>query len=331
VSVLHGVRLSLDERSARLLSPWLTSAVSYGVGIPSPEIRVRVDLAGTPPVSQVVAEEAAAWLGLTADGVILSDYSGSWFTVGGSPPVICGVLARTPESADEPPRYLLQSALLLALCAIGVYELHAAGLCTTDRALLLVGESGAGKSTTATALASAGCRYLGDDGLMIRRRADDVELFAHSPLFRLTENSLARFKALQGHASSDADGKWRFDASLAFPNRYLTYWRGPTALLFLARSSGRASVLSDLAPAEAVGLLVEQSSAFGLDAHSTPRQHLDLLAQLVARSYVARLELGSEWLDDPAGAAQRLLERTQSFSHTRVNQMIPPSAGHGSL
>jgi hypothetical protein len=49
----------------------------------------------------------------------------------------------------------------------GIYCLHASCLAVDDRAFALVGDSGAGKSTTATALVDRGCRLVTDDVLPI--------------------------------------------------------------------------------------------------------------------------------------------------------------------
>ncbi len=53
----------------------------------------------------------------------------------------------------------------------GRYSLHAAGLCTEGRGLLLPGTSGAGKSTLTIALLKAGFGFLGDDMLFLRQTA----------------------------------------------------------------------------------------------------------------------------------------------------------------
>jgi hypothetical protein len=312
VPVLHGVRLLLDAASAQVLSPWLEEGPGPFNG-PTIEIQVRRhETRAAPAIVDMLADERTAWLGRTATGLLVRNHEGSWLAIEGDPPVVRGVLALAGE--DGATRDLLLTALLIALCSIGVYALHAAAICIDDDALVLLGGSGAGKSTTATALVSAGCRYLGDDGILIRERSGDVELRALWSSFRLTDQTLSSFRGLRPHVSKlVTDQKWKLDASSAFPDRQLAEWLGPKTLLFLGRSTQRASALLALSQAEAVGFLIAQSNALGLECHPNPRQHLDLLAQLTNRARIARLELGGEWLEDPLGAAGRLLEAVRSF------------------
>lgn len=312
---LHGVRLLLDAGAADALGPWLDTAAASST---SPVVEVRIAAASqcvAPTVLDVLVNEPNLWLGRTANGLVVGDRQQSWFAIEGSPGVIRGAFA---EPRGEGARDVFVGALLVALSTNGVYGLHAAGLCLDDRALLLVGDSGSGKSTTATALVAAGCRFLGDDCLLIRESAGAVELLAYWPSFRLTDRVVPTFTRLKPYLTRHhADTKWLLDAASAFPGQFLGQWLGPTTLLFLVRSSHRASTLSSLSLAEATGLLIAQSGALCLECHPNPRQHLDLLARLASRSTFARLELGSEWIEDPSSAAQSLGARVRAFFPNR--------------
>ncbi len=306
---LHGVHLALDAVSASALDAWLTVGSS---SLDGPVVAVRIGAPGTrtrPPILEVLLEEPNTWLARTAVGLIVCDREESWLTIDPAG-VVCGVLARTGDG--EPPGVLL-AALLIALRVNGVYGLHAAAVCTEGRALVLVGDSGAGKSTTATALANAGCGYLGDDGVLLREHSGEVELLAHWPSFRLTDQVLASFATLRPFLTRPAAStKWQLDASAAFPGRHVTNWLGPMTLLFLERSAQRKTRMSPLTLREATGLLIAQSNGLSLDCHPDPRRHLALLALLARRAQIARLELGNEWLEDPSGAACSLIEQASS-------------------
>jgi hypothetical protein len=265
-----------------------------------------------PVVTGLLVTEPTVWLGRTTSGLIIGDHARSWLAVEGYPPRIRGVIAPPPLGGEGLPAALIRAAVLVALSYTGVYALHAAAVCIDDRALVLVGDSGAGKSTTATALTSVGCRYLGDDGVLLRERAHAVELLALSPAFRLTDEVLPSFGDLRPHLAP-MEGKWSLDARSAFPGRYLAQWFGPITLLFLGRSAGKGTALSALPRAEATGLVIAQSGALGLECHPDPRRHLDLLALMVSRAQLARLDLGSEWLEDPQAAARRLIEQVRSL------------------
>jgi hypothetical protein len=313
VPVLYGARLLLDPASAHAISPWLHSVLESST---APGVEIRVSTVGNgvapPAVVSMLFAGPRLWIGRTAAGLVLGDGGQSWFSVEGTPPVIRGGIS---HAGDGAPLELFLRALLIALRRIGVYGLHAAAVCTDASALVLIGDSGAGKSTTTTALVSAGCRYLGDDALLIRERSGDVELLAYSPWFRLTDQVVPSFATLRDHLSKhERDDKWRLDASSAFPDRHVADWHGPKTLLFLEHSSRSRSVLSPVTLAEATGLLISQSGALGLGCHPNPRQHLDLLARLASRAQIARLELGSEWLENPTSAARGLIEQANALS-----------------
>jgi hypothetical protein len=280
------------------------------------EVEVVDDASHPPPTMlDVLATEPGGWLGRTANGLAVANHERAWFTIEGSPPRIRGVLGNGGDSVRD----LLLGALLVALRSLGVFTIHAAAVSSGEQALLLVGESGAGKSTTATAMVNAGCRYLGDDGVLIRQRQDDIELLPFWPSFRLTDQSLASFEALRPHSIKlPGDEKWRLDTLAAFPDRYLSHWLGPKIVLFLGRTAGHCSSLQPITQAEAAGLLIAQSHVLSLECHPDPRRHLDLLAQLVSVAHLARLELGTEWLAEPVAAAQRLLDQTRRFPRMRA-------------
>ncbi len=68
-----------------------------------------------------------------------------------------------PLTVEDTATYLLGPILGFVLRLRGVTCLHASAVSVGDRALVLVGPASAGKSTTAAALARAGCAVLSDD------------------------------------------------------------------------------------------------------------------------------------------------------------------------
>jgi len=308
VRSVHGVALSLDDASINILRPWLDPGTARS-GSPVVEVRVAPRGAEPLPVLELLLEERDAWLGRTARGLLIGGIGRAWFSIEGAPAVVrSGGLAEELEPSD-PSRSLLLAALIVALRTMGVYALHAGVVCNDNSALVLLGESGAGKSTTTAALVSAGYGYLGDDEVLLRDARGSAELIAYWPKFRLTERVLPTFAQLSAHLSPlGANPKWELDAASAFPGRGLSHWGGPITLLFLSRSAEEGSNLLPISLAESMGLLIAQSTALGLSCHPNPREHLDLLARFARRARRARLELGHEWLADPVGASRRLTE-----------------------
>lgn len=77
----------------------------------------------------------------------------------------------------------------------GVLPVHASGIALGDRALILLGESGSGKTTTALALAERGWSLLGDDRCFVYRRGCEVKAASLYATAILTEKSLSRLEA----------------------------------------------------------------------------------------------------------------------------------------
>ena len=73
----------------------------------------------------------------------------------------------------QPDAYVLP-LLHAMLGACDLYVLHAAAVAWNDRALLLLGESGAGKTTLSLALARSGMSLLGDDLVIVQSTSDCV-------------------------------------------------------------------------------------------------------------------------------------------------------------
>src|SRR5579884_948907 len=75
------------------------------------------------------------------------------------------------RSEPEPPQaYVLSSAISYCLLARGIEPLHGTAVEVGGRALVLLGDSGYGKSTLAAAFTAAGHRLLSDDVLVITRQ-----------------------------------------------------------------------------------------------------------------------------------------------------------------
>jgi len=71
--------------------------------------------------------------------------------------------------------------LQLLLSAYRIYVLHASAIALQEQAMLLVGPSGAGKTTMSLALARAGMEFMGDDLIAVARQ--DGEMVVHALLF----------------------------------------------------------------------------------------------------------------------------------------------------
>lgn len=99
--------------------------------------------------------------------------------------------AEGDASAETIEHLLVDQVLPRLLAHRGRLVLHAGGLLTPFGAVAFIGESGMGKSTLCSALARAGHRVLGDDGLVVRPRPDGApDVLATYPGLRLLPESL---------------------------------------------------------------------------------------------------------------------------------------------
>ena len=137
----------------------------------------------------------------------------------------------------------------------GRYFVHAAGAVDPrGRAWLLAGDSGCGKSTLAYALARAGWRILGDDGVLISISNDSVTAHGwHAPL-EVSSALIAVFPELREHEARARHGDPRRRIPIDVP---LAREAPVAALLFVQRSEQNAIV--PLGPRDTLSALVRQS------------------------------------------------------------------------
>ena len=89
--------------------------------------------------------------------------------------------------------YLLGTVIGYALRRLGVLTLHASGVVVDGRVLAFVGESGAGKSTTAMAFASVGAAVLTDDVFAVRDFEGRPHAFPSFDHLRVTREAAVPF------------------------------------------------------------------------------------------------------------------------------------------
>src|SRR5204863_8219529 len=109
----------------------------------------------------------------------------------------------------------LNQVLPLALSKRGKLVIHASAVeLPPDHAAIFAGRSGSGKSTLAAAFATAGYRFLSDDGLVVEEDGDGYRAVPSHPSIRLWNDSEdAVIGARRRTISTErAPSKKRFDA-----------------------------------------------------------------------------------------------------------------------
>ena len=172
-------------------------------------------------------------------------------------------------------RDLARVGAIVRLRERGRYLVHAAGVVDpTGRAWLLSGDSGSGKSTLAYALARAGWRILGDDGVVIEAGSEVVVARAWRDPLRVCTTLAPAVPEMHGRDASvdPADPRRRAPMVPAYTDRAPV-----AATVFVHRASGLA--MHRMAPVEALAALVRQSPWVILnDRHSA--RHFGALQRL---------------------------------------------------
>jgi hypothetical protein len=219
-------------------------------------------------------------------------------------------LAPGPRDAEAPAPVMLFIALMIALRRRGLFHLHAAGLVPDrGRGLLVVGESGAGKSTAALALVRAGWRWLGDDAVLLAERDGHVVALSLPKEFHVGPRTLAAFPEvapLAGARYRREHDKRPVDPRLVAPDRQADTMVAPGVLLFPEVSPDRATALAPIDRAEALGALLPSSALLVVPGLPRAAEHLSLLRALADGAVAFRATLGPDLLERPSLLADRL-------------------------
>jgi hypothetical protein len=174
----------------------------------------------------------------------------------------------------------------------GRFLVHAFAAAHNDRAALLVGGVGSGKTTTGMALLEAGWRLLANDSPVIY---GDSEVLSYPGLLAAYPETLARFPTTASLAHSQPAGSGRAKIAVAAEAIWPGVWceRAPAAALFFPTVESRADhAIEELRPPAALRELlphaVEQWDRAMIPAH------LETLRFLVERAPAYRLRLGPE-------------------------------------
>ena len=169
---------------------------------------------------------------------------------------IRGWMARDAADAYGVFEDMILIALKPMLRRRGYYTIHAFAAAVGDRSLLILGESGAGKTTTGLSLLARGARLLANDAPLLHLDAETrLHLHAYPGLISAYPDSLARFAELTPllrDIPPDGRGKIAFAVEDVWPGAWA--WQAqPAALVFPHITPGLTE--SSLEPMTAFGAL----------------------------------------------------------------------------
>jgi HPr Serine kinase C-terminal domain len=193
---------------------------------------------------------------------------------------------------------------------LGLFGLHAAGVVTQDGlGLLIIGESGAGKSTLAIGLIQRGWRYLSDEVVLLRLRAEGVEALPLCKGFYVDTDGLPGSGELTlGEEIVDSSGrrKRRVCIESTYLEQYVPRCT-PHVLLFSRIVPEAHSSLFPLDRLSALKYLLLQSGVQWFD-RATMAQHLEVLKKLTQQAAIYQLSAGRDLHHNPSTLARLLAE-----------------------
>ena len=225
----------------------------------------------------------------------------------------------TPEDTAT---YLLGPVMGFVLLLRGFISLHACAIAVRDRAVVIAGPAGSGKSTTAAAFAEQGYRILAEDVVTLRDRGAEFLVQPAYPSIRLWPASV---EALYGAADRLPKLTPTWDKCyLDLTQDKYEFQHDPlplAAVYILAerKDDPAAPFVDDLAPAEALMSLIANTYATYLMDKKMRAREFELLQRVLNSVPIKRVTPHS----DPArigGLCQTILE---SFALT--NSGMPAS------
>ncbi|MBI4816860.1 MAG: hypothetical protein HY791_11410 [Deltaproteobacteria bacterium] len=189
-------------------------------------------------------------------------------------------------------------AFTLALRLRGWFHHHAGLLISTGGSpVLLLGEGGAGKTTTTLACLEAGFEYGSDDATFVTR---DLSLLGTPSLFHVSERTAIAFPRLApwlGPRYRENNDKRELDPRSAFPGQERRSTSAPRVIL-MPSIHAEPTELVPWSQAETFGALVTASAFVILDGMPLVSEQLDVERRLASSAVGAELRLGPDALAD---------------------------------
>lgn len=206
--------------------------------------------------------------------------------------------------------YLVTIGVVILLRYQERYGLHTAALVRDGAGVLLVAQSGSGKSTTTLNLVRAGWQHLSDDTVLLRRlpeavAGDRVEALSFRHDFCIKHEMVAQFPALGAHAwppSMSDPAKWRVDPDVLYPGQFVPRCR-PRLVLLPEIVDAATSRLEPIRSATVLQHLSTQAGALLTPRPHIVQKHLRLLSDLMQQVTCLRFLAGRDALTDPEASA----------------------------
>lgn len=197
---------------------------------------------------------------------------------------------------------LLRQREIHLLHANAVFPTH----CGPDASVLLIGDSGSGKTTASLSLIGSGWGYVADDSLMLHhRRGGRVDAHALRRGFACVRQTAARWPELPVTDIALDRDKLLLDLETLYPDRFAPVCR-PRLLLFPRVTGAPRSRLIPLNTTRTFTALLSQPRAGILIERTAVDSLLASYQALVSQARGFRFEMGQDMLDQPKRIAALL-------------------------
>jgi len=206
------------------------------------------------------------------------------------------IYAHWPDSstAEDMVTYLVGPVLAFVLRLRGTFSLHASAVVVDDGALALVGESGAGKSSTAAAFADSGAAVLTDDIVAFSWRGEEAWVESGYPRLRLWPNIVeARYGNPDALPRLTRNWEKRY-LDLASVQRFAAEALPVRAILILGPRVDGSPKVERIGTREAALALIANSSMSRHLSAELRRQELVHVASLLTKVPVFRAQASCE-------------------------------------
>ena len=189
----------------------------------------------------------------------------------------------------------------------GIYGFHGNGLKKDGDSVLIVGDSGAGKTTLTLSLVRSGWSYLSDDALGLTRANGKIEARALRQGISLTADAKERWKGTGMWAEAPKPLGSSKGKDLVLPNESL--WAQhipscvPQAIFFCQVGDSDTSQIIELPKAAALGLCLRQALGLWMNSSLT-KENMELLKDMVDQAACYRIISGRDVIDNPESVSE---------------------------
>ncbi|MBI2375926.1 MAG: hypothetical protein HYV07_18175 [Deltaproteobacteria bacterium] len=192
-------------------------------------------------------------------------------------------------------------AVVLAVRRLGWFHHHAASIVSArGSGVLVLGEGGAGKTTTTLACLERGFAYGSDDACFVTQDLDVVPAPSLFHVGERTARAFPRVGALLGPAYRANNDKRSLDPRRAFPGRERERLAPPRLLVVPRLDADAITKLEPWSMAETLGALLTSAAFVVVDGMPYASEQLEVERRLATSAKGFELSLGADALADPA-------------------------------